>query len=107
MGKIRRFEEEEAAIHAAGISYFDDREIAAMRRIQRALGLDYMGIDFGITGQDELLLFEANATMNFFPFTNRDQSHYSWQCLPKAIEAMRLLVANRLQEANQSSNHTT
>jgi aromatic-L-amino-acid/L-tryptophan decarboxylase len=35
----------------------------ALRQIQRTLGLDYGGIDFGLNGRGEVLLFEANATM--------------------------------------------
>jgi glutathione synthase/RimK-type ligase-like ATP-grasp enzyme len=39
------------------------KAIAALERIQDALGLDYAGIDFGIGPDGDLLLFEANATM--------------------------------------------
>jgi glutathione synthase/RimK-type ligase-like ATP-grasp enzyme len=35
----------------------------ALREIQRTLGLDYAGIDFGLNEQGDVLLFEANATM--------------------------------------------
>jgi len=35
----------------------------ALAHIQATLGLDYAGIDFGLSDSGELLLFEANATM--------------------------------------------
>ena len=37
--------------------------IAALARIEQALGLDYAGIDFALDAQGRVLLFEANATM--------------------------------------------
>ena len=37
--------------------------MAALACIQQTLGLDYGGIDFGLSAQGEVLLFEANATM--------------------------------------------
>ena len=40
-----------------------DKAFAALMRIRDALGLDYAGIDFGISASGDLLLFEANATM--------------------------------------------
>jgi hypothetical protein len=43
------------AIGAAGV--------AALQRIEAALGLDYGGVDFGLGRDGDVLLFEANATM--------------------------------------------
>ncbi len=37
--------------------------MAALRLVEKALGLDYAGIDFGLSPTGEVLLFEANATM--------------------------------------------
>jgi hypothetical protein len=37
--------------------------VAALERIGDAIGLDYGGIDFGLSAEGEILLFEANATM--------------------------------------------
>jgi hypothetical protein len=39
------------------------KAMAALQRIQQTLGLDYAGIDFGLTPAGEILVFEANATM--------------------------------------------
>ncbi len=41
--------------------------MAALACIQKALGLDYAGIDFGLSPSGEVLLFEANATITMAP----------------------------------------
>ncbi len=43
------------------------RAMAALGRIEATLGLDYAGIDFALTPDGALLLFEANATMAIIP----------------------------------------
>ncbi len=43
------------------------RAMAALGAIQRALGLDYAGVDFALAPDGRILLFEANATMVVFP----------------------------------------
>jgi hypothetical protein len=40
-----------------------DKAMRALEAIRDALGLDYAGIDFGLSADGDLLLFEANATM--------------------------------------------
>jgi glutathione synthase/RimK-type ligase-like ATP-grasp enzyme len=40
---------------------------AALDAVRERLGLDYFGVDFGIAPDGRAVLFEANATMNFFP----------------------------------------
>jgi Flp pilus assembly protein TadD len=39
------------------------RAMTALQEIQKTLGLDYAGIDFGLNEKGDVLLFEANATM--------------------------------------------
>jgi glutathione synthase/RimK-type ligase-like ATP-grasp enzyme len=43
------------------------RAVTALEQIQKTLGLDYGGIDFGLNDEGEVLLFEANATMAVDP----------------------------------------
>ena len=43
------------------------RAMQALAAIQSALGLDYAGIDFALSADGSLLLFEANATMVINP----------------------------------------
>jgi hypothetical protein len=40
-----------------------DKAMRALEGVRNALGLDYAGIDFGLSPDGDLLLFEANATM--------------------------------------------
>ena len=44
-------------------SALGEKPMRALAGISDALGLDYAGVDFGLDGDDNLLLFEANATM--------------------------------------------
>jgi hypothetical protein len=37
--------------------------MAALERVRATLGLDYGGIDFGVDAEDQLVVWEANATM--------------------------------------------
>lgn len=39
------------------------RGMAALKAIQETLGLDYAGVDFGLSANGDIILFEANATM--------------------------------------------
>ena len=57
------YREEEAAFLANMPGVLGPRVMAALERIARALELDYGGVDFGISADGKLLLFEANATM--------------------------------------------
>jgi hypothetical protein len=44
------------------------KAMGALDRLAAEVGLDFFGVDFGLSPEGELLLFEANATMNvFFP----------------------------------------
>jgi glutathione synthase/RimK-type ligase-like ATP-grasp enzyme len=54
---------EEALFLADMTATLGERAVKALKRISDALGLDYGGIDFGISQSGEVLLFEANATM--------------------------------------------
>jgi lipoprotein NlpI len=54
---------EEAAFLADLPGSLGAEAAAALARIRDALELDYGGIDFGLSPEGELLLFEANATM--------------------------------------------
>lgn len=55
--------EEEAAFLADMRGAIGDRAVRALEEIVRRVGLEYMGIDFGLDRDGNVLLFEANATM--------------------------------------------
>ncbi|ADW69134.1 aminotransferase class V-fold PLP-dependent enzyme [Granulicella tundricola] len=54
---------EEAAFLSDMSTVLGPRAMSALASIQKTLGLDYAGIDFGLNLAGDLLLFEANATM--------------------------------------------
>ncbi|MGB8840689.1 MAG: hypothetical protein WCC64_06435, partial [Aliidongia sp.] len=53
----------EEAAFLADLASLGPGAVAALERIRDALGLEYGGIDFGLSEEGEILLFEANATM--------------------------------------------
>ena len=65
-----------------------DKAIAALERIQDALGLDYAGIDFGLGPDGDLLLFEANATMVIAPPDPDERWAYRRTAITKILDAV-------------------
>jgi hypothetical protein len=68
------------------------RAIAALGNIQEALGLDYAGIDFGLSPDGDVLLFEANATMTVLP-PGQDRR---WDYKRAAVRSVEDAVRNML-----------
>lgn len=60
--------------------------------VAERMGLDFFGMDCGIAANGEVVLFEANATMNFFPFMTDPRFAYVERCLPPAQTAFRTLI---------------
>jgi hypothetical protein len=54
--------------------------------------LDFFGMDFGVTKDGYLVLFEANATMSFFPLSPDPRFAYLKHCLEPAATALRELL---------------
>ena len=70
------------------------RAMAALDAIQKTLGLDYGGIDFGLNAQGDVLLFEANATM-VIPPPDADQR---WDYRRAAVERISKAVEKMLMD---------
>jgi glutathione synthase/RimK-type ligase-like ATP-grasp enzyme len=66
----------------------------ALSAIQTALGLDYGGIDFGLSADGTLLLFEANATM----VINLPEADPIWDYRRPAVAAARDAAKRMLAE---------
>ena len=60
--------------------------------VRRKMVLDYFGMDFAVTPNGEVVLFEANATMSFFPFSSDPQYDYLHRCFAPAQAAFRELL---------------
>ncbi|WP_442678354.1 hypothetical protein ACSBM8_12565 [Sphingomonas sp. ASY06-1R] len=52
-----------------GVDALPERTRQALRQIQARMNLDFFGADLALREDGELVLFEANPTMNFFPFS--------------------------------------
>jgi hypothetical protein len=73
-------------------SVLGPRAMAALEKIQSALGLDYAGIDFGLSTAGDLLLFEANATM----VVNAPEPDERWAYRRPAVERIFAAVRRML-----------
>lgn len=61
------FVEEEVRLLQRLEGAFPEPVHAVFNAVRERLGLDFFGMDFGIDRQGTVVLFEANATMSFFP----------------------------------------
>ena len=68
------------------------RAMQALAGIQATLGLDYAGIDFGLSAAGDLLLFEANATM----VVNPPEPGERWAYRRPAVERIFAAVRRKL-----------
>jgi glutamate/tyrosine decarboxylase-like PLP-dependent enzyme/glutathione synthase/RimK-type ligase-like ATP-grasp enzyme len=85
---------EDAAFLSDMPAVLGPRATAALSDIQRTLGLDYAGIDFGLNEAGELLFFEANATMVVLaPDTNA-----RWNYRRPAVERIYRAVVQMLRK---------
>ena len=75
------------------------RAMTALEQIQSALGLDYAGIDFGLSPSGDLLLFEANATMVVNPPEPDQRWAYRRPAVERIFAAIRRML---LKSAGQS-----
>jgi hypothetical protein len=66
-----------------------------LRRICGALDLDYAGVDFGLTCDGSVLLFEANATMAILPPGPESIWDYRRAPINAVLQAARRLVVVR------------
>jgi hypothetical protein len=63
-----------------------------LEAVRERMPLDFFGIDYGVTQSCEVVLFEANATMSFFPFSPDPQFEYLTRCFAPAQAALRELL---------------
>jgi aromatic-L-amino-acid/L-tryptophan decarboxylase len=71
------------------------RATQALTRIQATLGLDYAGIDFGLSDTGELLLFETNATMVVNPPEPDERWAYRRPAVERIFAAVRGMLTTR------------
>lgn len=71
------------------------RAMEALGRIQATLGLDYAGIDFGLSASGDILLFEANATMVVNPPEPEERWAYRRPAVDRIFAAVRQMILGR------------
>jgi hypothetical protein len=75
-----------------------DRAMAALAAIRDTLGLDYAGVDFGLNGSGDLLLFEANATMVIASPDPDPRWAYRRSAITSVIDAVVVMIRERAAE---------
>lgn len=83
---------EEGTLFASPEGAFPPGIGETLQKVRERMALDYFGMDFGIGPDGRLVLFEANATMNFFPFLADPRFAYVQRCLAPAQQAFRELL---------------
>jgi hypothetical protein len=68
--------EEERLFIEAGFSAFPETLPSLLRVVRERVALDYFGLDCGFWPDGTLILFEANASMNFNPASEKPPFGY-------------------------------
>jgi glutathione synthase/RimK-type ligase-like ATP-grasp enzyme len=84
---------EDAAFLADMAGTLGPKVIASLDRIRTTLGLDYGGVDFGLSREGELLLYEANANMAVI----RPDASPIWDYRRAAIDRIHAAVHRMLE----------
>jgi hypothetical protein len=71
---------------------FDSSVVETLRAARKRIPLDYFGVDFGVAADGAVVLFEANATMDFFAPIIDPKFAYGREVLPLARRAFLALI---------------
>ena len=102
MEENEAYRSEEASFLCDFKGHLGETVITALMRISLALELDYCGIDFGIDGNDKLLLYEANPTMLINPPTHEKKWDYRREAASSALSATRNMFLKRAALSKRS-----
>jgi hypothetical protein len=86
---------EEAAFLADMEAALGKPAVSALESVQKMLGLDYAGIDFGLDAQGHVLLFEANATMVVNPPEPDPRWDYRREPVQRILDAAKRMLIER------------
>lgn len=86
----------ERRLLAKGLDGLPEPARSAMRAIRERMPLDFFGIDFALLPDGRALLFEANATMNFYPLSTDPRFDYTAGPIEAAARPLfdRLIAAD-------------
>ena len=86
-----------------GMQAFPHPVRAGLAAIGAAVGLDFFGVDCALSDEG-VTLFEANATMNFFPLARAPQFAYLGTALARAAAGVRRAADRGLEEGSGRMN---
>jgi hypothetical protein len=86
---------EEAAFLADMAGVLGRPALAALAAITARLGLDYGGVDFGLSPAGEVLLFEANAGMVIQPPGPEPIWDYRRAPIARALDAVKTMLLSK------------
>ena len=98
---------EEAAFLSDMPAVLGDKAMVALNEIRDGLGLDYAGVDFGLSADGDLLLFEANATMVIAAPDPDPRWAYRRTAITRVIDAVVAMIRERATGAGQAANQAT
>ena len=83
---------ESQGLYQRGMDNFAPHVRAALDAIYARMELDFCGVDFGVLRDGRVILFEANATMNFFPVSDDPRLAAMKLCVERGEKAFRAMV---------------
>jgi len=72
----------------AGYEGLPDRVRASLEIVRETIGLDYCGIDFCMMENDDIVVFECNATMNFRPKFSNPITQHNKVSMPRLMSGL-------------------
>jgi tetratricopeptide (TPR) repeat protein len=97
---------EDAAFLGDMAGVLGERVMATLDLLKDEMKLDYWGIDFSVSAKGEILLFEANATMNVNPPDENEIGSYRRQPVQRIADAVRAMFYRRAFSSATSPAHT-
>ena len=79
------------------------KAVTALELIADELGLDYGGIDFGLSSSGDVLLFEANATMVVNPPDPDACWTYRRSAVARILDAANTMILGRAASGRKQS----
>jgi hypothetical protein len=95
--------DEEARAFRGGLRAISPWVGQVIAAIRKALGLDFFGVDFGIRLDGQLVLFEANSTMNFLPMSTDPAFPHAAATFADGRDAVDAMVADAFVRARRFS----
>lgn len=83
---------EERRVVEGGVAALPERTQVILRQIKARMRLDFFGADLALREDGSVILFEANPTMNFFPFSDDPQFAPLEIARERAAEAFGLML---------------